>query len=175
MPFLLSRRATLLLFRTETKKAELLSESRVRFLLEGAHMGGDGKSQEEYDEDLFNAVRSGRLERVQGALTHGADIRAGDDCALRLSMVEGQLHLVEYLAENIFKKSLWKGRTAAEVTAEANGIVEKLRLHCRSFGGDDAPAIAIVERAALETALSLGGAKTKAKGRPTKPPAPPAP
>ena len=52
------------------------------------------------DSDLRLAVRKGHLDIVKYLLDHGADIHAGDDCALIEAVREGHLDIVKYLLDH---------------------------------------------------------------------------
>jgi ankyrin repeat protein len=78
------------------------------------------------DEALRWAAWEGHTGTVKVLLAHGANVHAKDDLALRLASREGHMDTVKVLARHIFAPGSWRGKSRAEIEAQANALFDKI-------------------------------------------------
>jgi ankyrin repeat protein len=78
------------------------------------------------DLAVRRAARDGHAETVRALLEAGADVRIWDDEALRMSAYLGHTETVRILAEYVFAPDPWRGKSRAEIEAEATALYNKI-------------------------------------------------
>jgi ankyrin repeat protein len=78
------------------------------------------------DEALRWAAANGRAETAKVLLANGADVHAINDLALRLASREGHMDTVKVLARHIFAPGSWRGKSRAEIEAQARVLFDKI-------------------------------------------------
>jgi hypothetical protein len=85
------------------------------------------KKQEKLDNRLMGAALDGHPGVVKKLLANGADVHAQDDGALRWAALHGYKETVQVLARHIFAPESWRGKTRAEIEAEATALYDRIK------------------------------------------------
>jgi ankyrin repeat protein len=79
------------------------------------------------DIALRLAAGHGHTEAVKILLSAGSDVHAGDDEALRFAAYNDNAETVQVLTNHIFAPDAWRGKSRAEIEAEANALYNKIK------------------------------------------------
>jgi ankyrin repeat protein len=79
------------------------------------------------DEALRFAAYNGHTEIVKVLLASGADVHARDDEALRWAARNGRTGTLRVLTRHIFARESWRGKSRAEIEAQANALYDKIK------------------------------------------------
>jgi ankyrin repeat protein len=83
------------------------------------------------DLALRRAAYFGHTQTVRMLLEAGANVHAQNDQALRLGAYWGYADMVQLLANHIFVPDSWRGKSRAEIEAEANTLYDKIKVNIR--------------------------------------------
>jgi hypothetical protein len=78
------------------------------------------------DYALCLAALCGHTETVKALLAAGANMHAQDDWAVRNAAFSGHTETVKVLANHIFAPESWRGKSRAEIEAEARALYGKV-------------------------------------------------
>jgi hypothetical protein len=81
---------------------------------------------------LYWAAMCGHTETVEALLANGADVHAQEDAALRWAAYHGHTETVKALARHIFGPNAWRGKSRAEIEAQADALYGKIKTHTPS-------------------------------------------
>lgn len=73
------------------------------------------------------AAGAGHSETVKVLLAAGADVHARDDYALRSAACNDHTETVRVLAKHLLAPKSWRGKSRAEIEAQAGGLYEKIK------------------------------------------------
>jgi ankyrin repeat protein len=76
---------------------------------------------------LFLAADTGHAKTVKVLLAAGADVHTGNDYALRWAALNGHTETVQVLARHIFAPDSWRGKSRAEIEAQATALYDKIK------------------------------------------------
>jgi ankyrin repeat protein len=88
-------------------------------------LGADVHAQD--DATLCWAASHGYPQTVRLLLDAGANVHAQNDHALRRGAYWGYAEMVQLLANQIFAAESWRGKSRAEIEAEANALYNKIK------------------------------------------------
>ena len=69
---------------------------------------------------------AGHTETVKVLLAAGADVHAKDDFALIFTTIHGHTETARALIRHVFAPNSWRGKSRAEIEAQANAIYNKI-------------------------------------------------
>lgn len=76
---------------------------------------------------LCAAADNGHTEMVKALLAAGADVHVHDDWALRWAAYHSHTETVRVLAKHIFAPDSWRGKSRAEIEAQANAFYDRIK------------------------------------------------
>src|ERR1022692_502449 len=84
-------------------------------------------AQKNLDDRLLVAGFTGDTRTVRLPLAARADVHTGNDYALRWAALNGHTETVQVLARHIFAPDSWRGKSRAEIEAQATALYDKIK------------------------------------------------